>query len=144
MAGDATNENVNLLLTKLMTDKFCRQDAQDFDACISNYVPQKVDGSYIDQSIQRRGIRKCDPYKSAMQQCLQNDKHQQAILRQASRAPTCKEERNELARCQKHAPRDSGKCEREAIEMVMCGLVYLVQKGGGKINKQDLAAVGDA
>lgn len=135
--GEATNETVNVLLTKLMMDRHCGHDAQDFDACVVNHVPSKSDGSYVDQSIQRRGLRKCEPYKAQLHQCLQNEKHQQAIMRQASKAPTCKDERQALARCQQMTPSrglagDAGKCEREAIEMIMCGLVYMVQKGAGR------------
>lgn len=127
--SDATNENVNLLLTKLMTEKHCKQESYDYEACVENFVPQRVDGSHVDQSLQRVSLRKCAPYKELAQKCMQDDKKQQAILKQAARVQACREERNALAKCQRAHPQDSQTaCDRQVLEMMMCGLVGLVAK----------------
>lgn len=132
MSSEATNENLQLLLTKLMTDKYCRDVASDFDACFQNYVPQRIDGSFVDQALQRKGLKKCEPYREVAHKCLQDDKKQSQIFKQAAQAPTCKTERNKLAQCQRTKGKD---CEQEALEMVYCGMIYLTQKqrkaGGG-------------
>jgi hypothetical protein len=130
--SEASNENVNLLLTKIMTDRYCRTEAHNLDACVENYVPQKVDGSFVDQSLQRRGLLKCAPYRDDAMKCLQDDKKQTQIIKAASRVPSCKDERNAVAKCQRLHPGNNAACERETMEMIMCGLVYIVQKQKGK------------
>jgi hypothetical protein len=125
MSAESTSDNVNILLSKLMTDRFCSGEASDFDACIQNFVPQRVDNSYIDQHIQRKGLKKCEPYKEVVQRCMQDEKKQTAILKAAAKAPTCNDERKRLAQCQR---KGNSQCEAEALESVMCGLVYLAQK----------------
>ncbi|KAG5475425.1 hypothetical protein LSCM1_03542 [Leishmania martiniquensis] len=125
MAEQVTNENLQILLTKLMTDRFCAQETSDLDACIQNFVPQHIDGSHVDQSLQRRGIRRCKPYQEVARKCLEDDKRQTAIFRAAATAPTCKSEQRALQRCQRAKGRD---CEAEALETVYCGMVYLVQR----------------
>eukprot|EP00744_Colponema_vietnamica_P019621 GILI01027791.1.p1 GENE.GILI01027791.1~~GILI01027791.1.p1 ORF type:complete len:135 (+),score=30.81 GILI01027791.1:60-464(+) len=124
----ATDEQINLLLSKILTDRFCSHEASDFDACIHNYVIQHSDGSFVDASIQRKGIRKCEPYKEVVQKCMQDDAKQQTILRAASAAPACKNERNILMQCQ----RSKKDCAQEAREMIMCGMVNIVQRNKGK------------
>ncbi|CUG92359.1 Hypothetical protein, putative [Bodo saltans] len=126
MTEQATNENVQLLLTKLMTDRFCSDVASDFDACIQNFVPQKIDGSFVDSALQRKGLKKCEPYREAAHRCLQDDKRQSAIFKAAAQAPTCKVERQKLGQCQRKNPK--GECEQEALEMVYCGMIYLASK----------------
>ncbi|KAG5501540.1 hypothetical protein JKF63_03369 [Porcisia hertigi] len=135
MSEQVTNENLQILLTKLMTDRFCSQEAGDLEACIQNFVPQHIDGSYVDQSIQRRGIRRCNPYREVAQRCLEDEKKQSAIFRAAAVAPTCKNEQRALHRCQRMKGRD---CEAEALETVYCGMVYLVQRQ--KERRSDTAA----
>ncbi|KPA84284.1 putative mitochondrial hypothetical protein [Leptomonas pyrrhocoris] len=125
MTEQVTNENLQILLTKLMTDRFCSQETSDLDACIQNYVPQNIDSSYVDQSLQRKGIKRCKPYQEVTRKCLEDDKKQTAIFRAAAMAPTCKREQRALQRCQGKKGRD---CEAEALETVYCGMVYLVQR----------------
>jgi hypothetical protein len=135
-SSPATNENVNLLLTKIMTDKFCKRESSDWDACIQNFVVQRSDGSFVDQSIQRKGLLKCEPYKDAATSCLQDERRQQAILRQAGKAPGCRDERAALAKCQRLNPGNSGVCEAQVLEMVMCGLVHMVQSKRSKTGSE--------
>ncbi|CCW70495.1 unnamed protein product [Phytomonas sp. Hart1] len=125
MAEQVTNENLQVLLTKLMTDRFCSQEASDLDACIQNFVPQRIDGSFVDQSLQRRGLNKCKPYREVVQRCLEDDKRQGAVFRAAAVAPVCRKEQKALQRCRQIGGRD---CEREALETIYCGMVYLVQR----------------
>ncbi|CCW63653.1 unnamed protein product [Phytomonas sp. EM1] len=125
MAEQVTNENLQVLLTKLMTDRFCSQEASDLDACIQNFVPQRIDGSRIDESLQRRGMRKCQPYREATQRCLEDQKKQSAVFRAAAAAPVCRKEQKALQQCRQVAGRD---CEHEALETIYCGMVYLVQR----------------
>uniref|UniRef100_A0A6U4UM90 Uncharacterized protein n=1 Tax=Neobodo designis TaxID=312471 RepID=A0A6U4UM90_NEODS len=132
MSAEASNENVNLLLTKIMTDRFCKTESHNLDACVENYVPQKIDGSYIDQSLQRRGLAKCQPYKEDAMKCLQDEKRQTAVIKAASRVPSCKEERAAVAKCQRAHPGNNAACEGETLEMIMCGLVYILQKQSAK------------
>jgi hypothetical protein len=54
-----------------------------------------------------------------------DEKKQTVILKAAAKAPTCNDERKRLAACQRKA---SGPCEAEALDSVMCGLVYLAQR----------------
>ena len=114
--AEASNENVNLLLTKIMTDRFCKTESHNLDACVDNYVPQKIDGSYIDQSLQRRGLAKCAPYKDDAMKCLQDEKRQTAVIKAASRVPSCKEERAAVAKCQRAHPGNNAACEGETLE----------------------------
>ncbi len=133
-AGEATNDNINLLLTKIMTDRFCKTEAYNLDACVENYVPQKIDGSFVDQSLQRKGLRMCAEYRDTAMKCLQDEKKQTAVIRAASRVSACKEERAATAKCQRAHPGNASACERESLEMIMCGMVYIVSKnskGGG-------------
>jgi hypothetical protein len=132
MSAEASNENVNLLLTKIMTDRFCKVESHNLDACVENYVPQHIDGSFIDQSIQRRGLAKCQPYKDDAMKCLQDEKRQTAVIKAASRVPSCKEERANVAKCQRAHPGNNAACEKETLEIIMCGLVYILQKQGSK------------
>mmetsp|Transcript_25243 Transcript_25243/g.44152 ORF Transcript_25243/g.44152 Transcript_25243/m.44152 type:complete len:137 (+) Transcript_25243:61-471(+) len=122
--GETNNEKLQVLLTKIMTDRFCSNEARDFDACYQNYVHGIDQGSYVDRSLQRKGLKKCEPYRQAASQCLQDDKKQSIVLKAASQAPTCQAERKTLVACQ----RKGGQCENELQEMVICGMVYLVQK----------------
>ena len=119
---------VHSLLVKIMSDRFCRVEANDFDACIANFVPQHIDGSFVDQALQRKGLKKCEPYKLAAQKCIQDDKKQSAILKKAAQAPNCKEERAILQKCQRQTGGANGACEAEALEMMICGLVPMVKK----------------
>lgn len=128
MSTESASDQVNVLLSKLMQDRYCSGEASDFDACIQNFVPQRIDGSHVDQSLQRRGIKKCGPYKDVVQKCMADEKKQQVILKQAWKAPTCKEERSNLAKCQ----RVRSNCEPEIGETVLCGLVHLVSKKKGQ------------
>lgn len=128
MAEQVTNENLQVLLTKLMTDRFCSREASDLDACFQNFVPQHSDGSYVDGSLRRRSIARCKPYADVASQCLQDEKKQSAVLRAASMAPVCRNEHRALQKCQRAKGRD---CEREALETVYCGMVFLVQKQRG-------------
>lgn len=129
MAEPITNENLQILLTKLMTDRFCAGQASDLDACIQNFVPPRIDDSYVGQSLQRRGIKRCKPYQEVARRCLEDEKKQTAVFRAATAAPTCKTEQRALRRCQQAKGRD---CEAEALEMVYCGMVYLVQRQKGR------------
>ena len=128
MSGDASSDNVNMLVTKIMTDRFCKTEAYNLDACVENYVPQKTDGSYVDQSLQRRGLKTCAPYKEEAMKCLQDEKRQTAIIKAAMRVPSCKEERAAVQKCQRVNGGNTAACERETMEMIMCGLVYIVQR----------------
>lgn len=119
----ATEENLNLLLSKVMTDKYCSGEASDFDACIQHFVPQHIDGSFVDQSLQRKGLQRCGPYKEAVQRCMQDDSKHKIILRQAAKAPTCEKERKLLNTCQS-SRKD---CTAESTELLFCGLVHIVQ-----------------
>jgi hypothetical protein len=121
-------QQVNLLITKIMTERYCRVEANDFDACIQNFVPQQIDGSHVDQVLQRKGIRKCEPYKEAAQRCLQDEKKQQNILRAAAASKGCKEERAMLQKCQTATRGATGACEKEALDMMICGLVPMAKK----------------
>ncbi|KPI86532.1 hypothetical protein ABL78_4397 [Leptomonas seymouri] len=125
MSNPVTNENLQILLTKLMTDRFCSQETSDMEACIQNYVPQHIENSYVDQSLQRKGLRRCKPYEEAARKCLSNDKKHTTVFHAAMEAPTCKKERRALQQCQRNKGRD---CEAEALEAVYCGMVYLVQR----------------
>lgn len=125
MSEQVNKENLQVLLTKLLTDRFCSAEANDLDACLQNYVPQHIDKSYVDQSLQRRGIKKCSPYHQVARACLDDDKKQAAVFRAAAAVPSCKEERKALQRCQRTKGRD---CEEEALQMMYCGMVYLVQR----------------
>lgn len=129
MEGQVSNENLQVLLTKLMTDRFCSQEASDLEACVQNFVPQQIDSSYVDQSLQRRGMKKCMPYRDAARACLEDEKKQTAVFRAAAMAPTCKTEQRALQKCQRVKGRD---CEQEALETVYCGMIYLVQRQKGR------------
>lgn len=124
-SDQASNENMQLLLTKLMTDRFCAHEASDLDACIQNFVPQQIDGSYVDQSLQRRGMKKCEPYQDLARKCMSDDKKQNTIFRAAAKVPQCRQEQRQLEKCQRQRGRD---CEREALELIYCGMVHLVQR----------------
>ncbi|ORC87188.1 uncharacterized protein TM35_000231590 [Trypanosoma theileri] len=123
--AEVTNENLQVLLTKLMTDRYCSGEASDLDACIQNFVPQATDGSWVDQSLQRRGLRRCQPYQEVARRCLEDERRHAAIFKAAANAPVCREERTTLQRCRQTRGRD---CEQEALEMLYCGMVYLVQR----------------
>ncbi|EPY36114.1 hypothetical protein STCU_00748 [Strigomonas culicis] len=108
-----------------MTDRFCAHEASDLDACIQNFVPQHIDGSYVDQSLQRRGMKKCEPYQDVARKCMSDDKKQNAIFRAAAKVPQCRQEQRVLEKCQRQHGRD---CEKEALELIYCGMVHLVQR----------------
>jgi hypothetical protein len=129
MATDA----VNLLLTKIMTDKYCSAEKRDFTACVAYYVPSHTDGSYVDLSLQRRGTRKCEDHSKALQQCLQDDKRQTAVMRAASKHTQCKDERNTLVKCQQAAGGNKGACDPQFYALLECGMVHIIQgmRGGG-------------
>ncbi|KEG14238.1 hypothetical protein DQ04_00561070 [Trypanosoma grayi] len=122
---EVTNENLQVLLTKLMTDRFCSGESSDLDACIQNFVPQATDNSWVDQSLQRRGLRKCQPYQEVARRCLDDEKKHAAVFKAAASAPVCKDEMKVLNQCRRMRGRD---CEQEALEMLYCGMVYLVQR----------------
>ena len=136
MSSEATNENLQIVLSKLMTDRYCSGEASDFDACIQNYVPHRSDHSHIEEYYHRKGMKQCEPYRDVLRRCMQDEKKQQVIFRQASAVPQCKAERNKLLQCQRQKGRD---CEQEALETVYCGMIYLVQKRQQKIQQADAA-----
>lgn len=125
MSSQANEENVQILLTTLIRDRFCSAEASDLDACIQNFVPTQIDSSYIDQSLQRRGLAKCVPYQTVARKCLENPNHQTAVMKASSRAPTCRQELRVLEKCRRNGNRD---CDQEALELVFCGLAYLVHQ----------------
>nr|CCC89507.1 conserved hypothetical protein [Trypanosoma congolense IL3000] len=122
---EATNENLQILLTKLMGDRFCSGEISDVDACIQNFVPQSSDGSWIDRSLQRRGMKKCEPYQDAARRCMDDEKKQKSVFKAAAAFPSCREERKTLEMCRLHGKSD---CEQEALDVLFCGMVGLVQK----------------
>ena len=128
---------LNTLLTKVMVDRYCSQQQGDWEACVAHYVPQHgSDGSFVEQSLQRRGKKVCDPYQDVLFKCIQDDKKQNNIIKLASSVPECKAERNQYVRCQK--AKGGNQCEQEAREMLMCGLAYIVskQKKGSRSHQQ--------
>jgi len=133
MSSD-NDEALNVLLTKVMKDRYCHRQASDNEACIANFVPLNGDGSFVEQSLQRRGKKVCDPYMNELQKCMHDEKKQQAVMKHASTVPECKAERASYMKCQKMgASGGSGEgCEREAREMLLCGLAYTVQRSKQK------------
>eukprot|EP00759_Apiculatamorpha_spiralis_P044677 PhF_6_TR41606/c0_g1_i3/m.63057 len=95
------DEALNMLLTKVMVERFCQQQNNDYEACVANYVPQHGDNSYVELSLQRRGIKLCEPYKTELHKCMHDDKKQQSIMKLAASVPECKVERNQYMKCQK-------------------------------------------
>ncbi|AAQ15902.1 uncharacterized protein TEOVI_000038000 [Trypanosoma equiperdum] len=128
MSTEATNENLQILLTKLMTDRFCSGEVNDIDACVQNFVPQASDGSWVDQSIHRRGMKKCEPYREVARRCLEDEKKQKMVFKAATEVSTCREERRKLEKC-RYA---GGDCEQEALEVLYCGMVGLIQRQRGR------------
>mmetsp|Transcript_24804 Transcript_24804/g.38643 ORF Transcript_24804/g.38643 Transcript_24804/m.38643 type:complete len:152 (-) Transcript_24804:25-480(-) len=124
------DEAVNLLLTQILKDRFCLQQNSDLDACVANYVPQNGDGSYVEQSLQRKGLKICEPYSEVLQKCMHDEKKQRKVMQLASQQPECKGERSNYFRCQRVNATSGGDaaCEREAREMLMCGLAFMIQK----------------
>ena len=130
MSGDA----VNVLLTKLMTDKYCHHEKRDHNACVAYYVPRNPDHSYVDQSLMRRGAKKCEDHTKALQQCLADDKRQTAVIRAASKHAQCKDERAQLLKCQQAAGGNKAACEPQFYALLECGMVHMIQgarAGGG-------------
>eukprot|EP00758_Cryptobia_borreli_P015003 Tbor_TRINITY_DN5981_c1_g1::TRINITY_DN5981_c1_g1_i1::g.19170::m.19170 len=127
----ANEEGVNLLLSKIMTDRYCSGEASDFEACIQHMVPQQVDNSYVDQALQRKGLRVCEPYRDVLQKCMQDDSKHQIILKAATKATGCQSERKALSICQR-GNNNNKDCSKEATEMIFCGLVNIVKKGRGE------------
>src|SRR5690349_15997490 len=98
----ATDDAINQLMTKLMTDRYCRKEMKDFEACVLNFVPQHGgDNSHVEHCLQRKGLLKCQPYKELLQKCLGDDKKQTLLTKQAASMPECKEERTAYAQCQR-------------------------------------------
>ena len=124
------DEAVNILLTKLLKERYCYAQNNDYEACVANYVPLQGDGSYVEQSLQRKGRKICDPYMNVLQQCMQDEKKHHTIMKHASQQSECKAERQQYMKCQRlHASSGASEaCEQEAREMLMCGLAFMLQK----------------
>ena len=110
----------------------------DLEACVANYVPQNGDGSYVEQSLQRKGLKICEPYSAVLQKCMHDDRKHHTVMRFASQQPECKGERNHYFKCQRVNANNGGDaaCEREAREMLMCGLAFMIQKNNRKNEQQ--------
>jgi len=127
-----TEEQVNILMTKVLSDRFCRQESLDYDACVANFVIPRPDNSYVDQSLQRIGLRKCEPYKEVVEKCIGDEKRQTAVARKAASMPQCKEEHAALQKCHRLYPNDVAACERQTHELMLCGLVQMIQRYSAK------------
>ena len=123
-----TESKVNILMTKVLTDRFCAQESQDYDACVANFVVQRPDSSFVDQVLHQRGLKKCEPYKEVVEKCIGDDKKQSAVARKAASMPQCKDEHQALLKCHRLYPGDVAACERQTHELMLCGLVQMVQR----------------
>lgn len=123
---------VDILLTKIMQDKYCAFEKRDLNACISYYVPAHIDNSYVDLSLQRRGAKKCEEHSKALQQCMQDEKKQTAIMRAASKHQKCGDERNTLLKCQQAAGGNKGACEPQFYGLLECGMINIITAMRGK------------
>jgi hypothetical protein len=129
MSSDPSlEENVNLLLTKYVTDRFCHQEHKDLNACIAYYVPQHISDSWIDRSLQRQSLKKCEEHSAAFKACVTNEKYAQTVVKRSVAAPSCKVERDTLIRCQKKG----AKCTEEYLRLLECGVIHQMRqmKGG--------------
>ena len=133
------DDAVNMLLTQILKDRFCFQQNSDFEACVANYVPQHGDGSYVEQSLQRKGMKICEPYSDVLTKCMHDDKKHSTIMRLASQQPECKGERQKYFQCQRVNAGMGGDaaCEREAREMLMCGLAFMIKKNNRKNEQKE-------
>ena len=131
---------VDILLTKIMQDKYCSTEKKDLNSCISYYVPVHIDNSYVDQSLQRRGVKKCEDYNKALSQCMQDEKKQTAIMRVASKHSQCKEERNQLLKCQQAAGGNKGACETQFYTLLECGMINIITSLRSKQQQQQPVA----
>eukprot|EP00796_Vickermania_ingenoplastis_P010336 gene10336-7230_t len=129
--SDATPENIQKLMTALLRDRYCRPAYNDLDACNQNFVFEPRSSSYIEESLLRQAVKKCIPFRDAYQKCLENEKNQSTVLKQALKVPACRHALGKLQRCQRMGK--SG-CEREAEETIFCGLSYMVASGEVPLN----------
>lgn len=139
MADQASDENINILLNKLMKDRFCSQQVNDLDACIQNYVLPNPTNSYIDQSLYRKGMKKCQAYVDVAKKCLNNSERQNIIIQAAVKEPQCVQERRALMTCRQIPDRD---CLKESTNLIYCGMAFLIQRqrdrSGGRDSRQHL------
>ena len=134
---------VDILLTKIMQDKYCNGEKKDLNACVAYYVPTHVDNSYVDLSIQRRGAKKCEEHSKALSQCMQHDAlaKQTAIIDAASKHNKCVDERNTLVKCQQTAGGNKAACELQYYSLLECGMINIITSMRGKQQQQQGGAV---
>ncbi|KAG8346121.1 hypothetical protein TRVL_03054 [Trypanosoma vivax] len=132
---EVNNENLQALLTKIMSTRFCSGEDSDVKACFQNFVPPNQSNSWVEQSLHRVGVKKCEPYTEALHRCMGNEKKHAVVLKAAASAPVCMEERKKAAQCRLFPDRD---CEQEVLEMLYCGMVHLIQKSKEKSGRQTL------
>lgn len=126
--SDVNAGNVQKLLTALLRDRFCGQRFTDYDSCVQNFVFEPHSNSYVESSLIRKALAKCNPFELAYHKCLQNPKFQNDIIRSAVQLPACAQARNQLAKCQRNQKRD---CEKESEELLYCGLSYMLMSRKG-------------
>ena len=121
-------QHINILMTKILTSKFCAQEVSDHEACVAHYVIPNPEHSVVDQVLYKRGLAQCAGYKDLYEKCIQDEKKQTAIARKAAGMPQCREEQSNLQKCHRLHPNDNSACERQTHQLMLCGLVEMVQK----------------
>lgn len=124
-SSDVTEVNIQKLITSILNNGPCRQTYADYDSCSQNFMFQPHSNSYIEESLLRQASQKCKPFRSAYEKCLSEPKTQNRVLMSATKVPACRASRMAFERCKRTG---QSSCEREAEELLYCGLSFLVLK----------------
>jgi hypothetical protein len=117
---------LNAYLSNLLIDRYCTSTAAEWAACLAAVPPTaSLDGSFVDRSIQRKELLKCEPYKAVAAACMEDERRQQAILREAASAPACEDERAALGACHRRHNADAETCDAAVLQLLACGLPRL-------------------
>lgn len=125
-SSDVSSENIQKLLTALLRDRYCSASFAHYDSCTQNFMFEPHSDSYVEASLLRKAVGKCEPFHRAYAKCLQNPKNQNDIIRSAVKVPACLQPRRQLEKCQRFSKKG---CERESEELLYCGLSYLLLSG---------------
>ena len=117
---ELVQKKVNRMMLKLLRMRYCSHESYELESCIHDSVP--AGGSHIDQSLRRRGVKKCKPFQEALGECLGGETHQAELAKEAWAVTSCQQHRDDVDKCKKIRP----DCGLEIAETALCGVKFLI------------------
>jgi hypothetical protein len=143
MSSDPSLEKrVNYLITTYVMDHFCRQEQEDYRACIGYHTQHHTSNSWIDRSLRGQSFNKCKEYWDDVTTCAINDEYFQTVNKRAFFEPSCEVERDALIRC--HQKDGTTGCMEKYFRLLDCGVIHQIRQMKGADYATEVGRAADA